>query len=91
VVPKSTAGLQKSRTNRLSFKADSKWSAVGSPRYYVSPGGTTRWNGARKRLTFALTVDAKTPADYYELYVTVAGLGGGKWGQTQRIYVQVIN
>ena len=83
-------GLLHSLTNKLIFTPDPKWTGLGSTiKYWVNNRNGSSWSGTKTRLTFTIAVDAKTPVDYYELYIRVAGKGGGMWSQTTKVYLQV--
>jgi hypothetical protein len=82
-------GLVNSATNRMRYVPDAAFAQLGSPPYYVSSRSGVGWSGSRTRVNFKLTIKSTCPVDYYQVLVTVAGSGGGKWSQSQRIYVRV--
>ena len=81
-------GLSTSRKNKLSATVGGLI-AMGSPAYYASTTSGTQWAGKAVTLKPTLTISSKCPADYYELYARVAGIGSNGWAQTQRIYIHV--
>lgn len=84
----SVKGLKNSRNNKLKFTPDVLWSATGNPLYYLLSPSSIAYTKA-KTYVFNLKVSSSTPADVYEVYVNIGGKGGGKWGQQERIYIQV--
>jgi hypothetical protein len=70
-------------THRLTATPDATWTARSG--YY-----TTATSSANREWTFNLRVDAATPPDVYLVESQIAGRNGGRWGERERFYVEVL-
>jgi hypothetical protein len=78
----TTTGLNNA-THQLSTTPDAAWTKRSG---YYSRGPTS----ANQSWTFNLAVLATTPPDRYLLSLQMAGTGGGRWGQQERFYLEVV-
>lgn len=78
----TTTGLNDA-THQLSTTPDAAWTRRTG---YYSRGPSS----ANQSWTFNLAVLPATPPDRYLLSLQFAGTGGGRWGQQERFYLEVV-
>ena len=85
---KGGQALDLANTLVWSQSGNTGWRSYGT----ADPYFTTSINSSTtaKTLTFALTIDAATPADTYDLVFAVAGKSGSLYYQEEHFYLQVV-
>ena len=73
----------------LTFTADTTWTPQGSGTSAYATKGPASWSGTATNYSYALTLGASVPADYYSVKLVAAGSSNGRWSQSQDVIIHV--